>query len=136
MNKAPPQLTAQACEMTDEELAQQAAQVAAGWVSADTPLSQDQGWHLVGLQYAGSAQGEMHTWDGVRAWQQQLVQALKAADGSADSAGRIATARSEAVAQMRDKFLAGIRSAEQLNKTWISSTDPRAALRAFISRFR
>ncbi|WP_327187172.1 hypothetical protein [Streptomyces sp. NBC_01334] len=134
MNKAPSQLTAQACEMTDEELARQAAEVATDWVSADTPLSQDQGWHLVGLQYAGSAQGEMHTRDRVGAWRQQLVQALKAADGSAEGAGRIATARSEAVAQMRDMLLDGIRSAEQLNKTWISPTDPRAALRAFISR--
>ncbi|MFD7934480.1 hypothetical protein ACFV4T_08070 [Streptomyces sp. NPDC059755] len=75
---------------------------------ADTPLSQDQGGHLV----------------------------VKAADGSAESAGRIATARSAAVAQLRDMFLAGIRSAEQLNRTWIASTDPRAALRAFISRFQ
>ncbi|EMF53012.1 hypothetical protein SBD_6088 [Streptomyces bottropensis ATCC 25435] len=35
---------------------------------------------------------------------------------------------------MRDMLLSGIRSAEQLNRTWINSIDPRAELRAFISR--
>lgn len=120
--------------MSDEELAQRAAEVATSWVSADTPLSQAQGWDLVGLQYAGSAQGEMHAWDRVGAWQQQLVQALRAADDSAEECGSIPAARSQAVAQMRDLLLTGIRSADQLNKTWIISTDPRAGLRAFISR--
>lgn len=134
MNHVPSRPTAQASETTDEELAQLAAEMATSWVSAGTPLSKNQGWDLVGLQYAGSAQGEMHAWRRVGAWEQHLVQVLAADDGSEEARGRVAVARSEAVSQMRDMLLSGIRSAEQLNRTWINSIDPRAELRAFISR--
>ncbi|MEU6091675.1 hypothetical protein ABZ865_33885 [Streptomyces sp. NPDC047085] len=136
MNAAPSQTPASASETSDEELAQRAAEVATSWVSADISLSKEQEWDLVALQHAGSSQGEMHAFDRICAWQRQLVQRLAAAGDSAEGRDCAAEARSEAVSQMRDMFLSGIRSAEWLNKTRIHPVDPRAELRALISRSR
>lgn len=122
--------------MTDEELAQQAADMVTSWVSVENPMSVEEGWRVAGLQNTGSSQGEMRAFDRVGAWRQQLLQVLAAADDSEQGCTRVARARSEAVSQMREMFLSGIRSTEELNEIWTYPTDPRAELRAFISRGR
>ncbi|MEU6091679.1 hypothetical protein ABZ865_33905 [Streptomyces sp. NPDC047085] len=62
MSDTPSQPTAPASGMTDEDLAQQAAELVTSW-AVDTPLSMDEGWALIGLQNMGSSQGEMHAFD-------------------------------------------------------------------------
>ncbi|MEH0509625.1 hypothetical protein QA942_29325 [Streptomyces sp. B21-106] len=136
MNDTPSRQSAGPVETTCEELAQRAAEMATGWVCADNPLSQDRRWELVGLQNPGSAQGEMHAFDRLGAWQRQLVRVLASADDSEEGRDRVRVARSEAVAQMRDLLLCGIPSAERLHSPWSTSTDPRAQLRSFIGRHR
>ncbi|MEV5879521.1 hypothetical protein AB0L75_35950 [Streptomyces sp. NPDC052101] len=134
MNTTRSESSLPASQMTDEELAQRAAEVAVSWVRADSPLSKNQGWELVGLQYPGSAQGEMYVWRRVWAWEQQLAQALADADDSEEGHGRVAAARSEAISQMRDMLLSGIRSGEQFNKFSFHPVDPRTRLHTFIGR--
>ncbi|MFI1507816.1 hypothetical protein [Streptomyces sp. NPDC020597] len=121
---------------TCEELARQAAELVTSRVSAGAPLSQDQQWELVGLQNTGSAQGEMHAFARLGAWQRQLAEALESADGSEEGRDRVRAARSEAVSQMRDMLLSGIPSAERLGRSKSPTTDPRAQLRSFIGRNR
>ncbi|MDQ0964279.1 hypothetical protein QFZ66_008157 [Streptomyces sp. B4I13] len=134
MNATPSRPTGETAGPTDEELARRVAELATSWVSADTPLSQDRRWDLVGLQNAGSAQGEMHAFDRLGAWQRQLVHVLASADDSEEGRARVRAARSEAVSQMRDMLLTGIRSAESLDNSLSTSTRRRAQLRSFIGR--
>ncbi|MER6391536.1 hypothetical protein ABT236_24110 [Streptomyces sp. NPDC001523] len=128
---------------TDQELSWNAAVLATAWVSPATPMSENQGWDLVGLQHMGSAQGEMYAWNRVLRWQRQLVEALTTADApSGDDGGRgtssrhrAAEARGAATSAMRDMLLAGITAGEQTNQIWGNGTgrDPRDDLRAFIA---
>lgn len=124
--------------MTDEELAQRAAELATSWISATIPLSQTQGWQLVALQHAGSGHQEMRVWEVVETWARQLAAVLATADDSDEGRDRVARARSEAESRMRDMVLAGIRGAELFNseREEPRRVDPRARLREFISRNR
>ncbi|MGW0367274.1 hypothetical protein [Streptomyces sp. NPDC002990] len=128
---------------TDEELAWRAAALATAWVCPGTPLSQRQGWDLVGLQHMGSAQGETYAWGRVLKWERRLAEALTCAEvptvdddaGGVMSRHRLAEARRVATSAMRDMLLAGIASGEQTNQIWRngSGPDPREELRAFIA---
>ncbi|MFE7837940.1 hypothetical protein ACFU53_18410 [Streptomyces sp. NPDC057474] len=125
--------------MTDDELAQRAAELAVGWVSAATSLSrdrQDRGWQLVALQHPGSGHTEMWAWEAVETWERRLSETLATADDSDEGRARIARAKGEAASQMRDMLLSGIRTAEHLNpqREEARRADPRADLRRFISR--
>ncbi|MDX2604196.1 hypothetical protein PV379_26635 [Streptomyces caniscabiei] len=139
MNSPEPQTPSTPPEVTDHELARRAAELAVGWVSAATSLSkdrQDQGWQLVALQHSGSGHMEMYAWEAVETWERRLAETLATADDSAEDCARIARAKEEAVSQMRDMLLSGIRTAEQLNahREEAHRVDPRADLRRFISR--
>ncbi|MEU6663646.1 hypothetical protein [Streptomyces sp. NPDC046821] len=139
MNDAPSQLPTPAHEMTDEELAEYAAEVVTGWVTVEHPLTMDEGRTLVYLQNMGSSQGEMYALDRVGGWQQDLLRELAAAadaDDPEEGRARMARARSAAVTQMREWLLSGIRYAEELNKKRAHPSDPRANLRAYIARGR
>ncbi|MFJ3633811.1 hypothetical protein [Streptomyces sp. NPDC090112] len=77
------------------------------WVSGDIPLTEIQGWKLVGLQHAGSAHTEMFMWDAVRAWERKPATVLAEEDRTPESRERIAHARATAVTAMRDMLLRG-----------------------------
>ncbi|MEE1763850.1 hypothetical protein [Streptomyces sp. SP18BB07] len=139
MNSPEPQTPSAPSEVTDPELAQRAAELAVGWVSAVTSLSkdrQDQGWQLVALQHSGSGHMEMYAWGAVETWERRLAETLATADDSAEGRARIARAKEDTVSQMHDMLLSGIRTAEQLNthREEAHQVDPRADLRRFISR--
>lgn len=121
-------------KQTDVELALAAAELVTEWVSGSKPLSEAQGWVLVGLQYAGSGHMEMHVWDRVRDWERRLAEVLAADDGSEDSRRRGEAAKRAAVSEMRDMFLRGIPAGERSNQIWRKGLgpDPRDELRQFI----
>lgn len=127
---APPAAT----EQTDAQLALAAAELVTKWVSGSKPLSEAQGWVLVGLQHAGSGHMEMHVWDRVRAWERRLADVLAADDGSEDGRRRSQAAKRAAVSEMRDMFLRGIPAGESSNRIWRNGLgpDPRDELREFI----
>ncbi|GGV20043.1 hypothetical protein GCM10010260_70120 [Streptomyces filipinensis] len=135
MNSPTPRTPSGLSRMTDEELAQRAAELATSWVSATSALSQTRGWALVGLQHSGSGHMEMYAWAALETWERQLAEALATA-GSDEGCERIARAKEQAVRQMRDLLLDGIRRAEQLygRREEPHRVDPRARLRDFISR--
>ncbi|WP_405827199.1 MULTISPECIES: hypothetical protein [unclassified Streptomyces] len=118
----------------DAELAWKAAELATAWVSVSTPLTESQGWTLVGLQHMGSGQGEMYAWNKVGAWQRQLTEVLAADDGSEESRHRVTAAKRAAASAMRDMLLAGIPAGVQTNQTWSDGLgpDPREELRRFV----
>ncbi|MFG2329364.1 hypothetical protein ACGFMM_07040 [Streptomyces sp. NPDC048604] len=120
---------------TDAELALAAAELATEWVSGSKPLSEAQGWVLVGLQHVGSGHMEMHAWDCVDDWERRLAEVLAADDGSEAGRRRSEAAKQAAVSEMRDMFLEGIKSQEWLNRTWNygRGPNPRAELRRFIA---
>ncbi|MFD8020764.1 hypothetical protein ACFV6G_10095 [Streptomyces lavendulae] len=119
---------------SDEELAAMAAELVTSWVSASTPLTESQGWTIVGLQHMGSGQGEMYAWGKLGTWEQQLAAVLAAADGSEESRHRVREAKRAAISEMRDMLLAGIPSGERTNRIWRNGLgpDPREQLRRFV----
>uniref|UniRef100_A0AAU2K2V9 Uncharacterized protein n=1 Tax=Streptomyces sp. NBC_00049 TaxID=2903617 RepID=A0AAU2K2V9_9ACTN len=119
---------------TDAELAWKAAELVTGWVSVSTPLTEDQGWTLVGLQHMGSGQGEMYAWNKVGAWRRQLSEALAADDGSEESRHRVTEAKRAATSAMRDMLLAGIPAGVATNRIWSDGLgpDPCEELRRFV----
>lgn len=121
---------------SDEELARTAAELVTTWVSANTPLTESQGWKVVGLQHMGSAQGEMYAWGKLGTWEQQLTAVLAADDGSEESRHRVREAKRAATSDMRDMLLAGIPSGEQTNQIWRKGLgpDPREELRRFVEK--
>jgi hypothetical protein len=121
--------------MTDEQLAEWAAELAMSWISPTTPLSQTQGWKLVALQHSGSGHMEMYAWEKVTTWERELAETLATADDTQEGRDCIARAKERAVTRMRDLFLDGIRSAENPRTHWGTQhrVDPRAELREFIS---
>ncbi|MFG2296067.1 hypothetical protein [Streptomyces sp. NPDC048603] len=125
----------EAQQETLEELARQAAELATGWVSADAPLTESQGWALVGLQYAGSAQGEMYVWGRVGAWEKALAEVLATGDGTEESRRRIEEARERATGDMRDMLLRAIPKGDPADGgSWYGRLpDPGEALRRFIA---
>ncbi|MFD8412066.1 hypothetical protein ACFV2Q_09945 [Streptomyces sp. NPDC059650] len=120
---------------TDTELAWRAAELATAWVSASTPLTENQGWTLVGLQHMGSGQGEMYAWGKLGAWERQLTEALTADDGSEESRHRVMEAKRAATSAMRDMLLAGITAGVATNRIWRDGLgpDPREELRRFVA---
>ncbi|KIF00448.1 hypothetical protein PL81_41145 [Streptomyces sp. RSD-27] len=64
--------------------------MATSWVTGSTPLTENQGGDLVGLQHMGSEQGEEYAWRQVGAWNRKLSDVLAADDGSGDSRHRVA----------------------------------------------
>ncbi|MET9608110.1 hypothetical protein ABZZ17_24090 [Streptomyces sp. NPDC006512] len=118
----------------DAQLATRAAELASGWVSADIPLTESQGWKLVGLQHPGSGHMEMYVWDDVLAWERELATVLAADDGTPESRERIARARVTAVTAMRDMLLSGILAGERVNlRRGGEGPDPREELRHFVA---
>ncbi|MEV7508493.1 hypothetical protein AB0O42_09355 [Streptomyces sp. NPDC089922] len=119
----------------DTRLATRAAELVSRWVSADTPLTESQGWKLVGLQHPGSGHGEMYAWRDVRAWERELAAALATDDGTPESRDRLARARATAVTAMRDMLLGGISAGEMENRIWRGGEgpDPREQLRNFVA---
>ncbi|MEU8432816.1 hypothetical protein AB0F18_07840 [Streptomyces sp. NPDC029216] len=122
----------------DEELAAQAAELVTGWVSADTPLTESQGWKLVGLQHPGSSHTEMWVWDDVLRWERDLATVLATDDGTEESGEQIARARATATSAMRGMLLRGIPAGERVNQIWRDGEgpDPREELRRFIATHR
>ncbi|MFJ3514329.1 hypothetical protein [Streptomyces sp. NPDC090131] len=120
----------------DTQLATHAAELVSRWVSADTSLTESQGWKLVSLQHPGSGHMEMYVWDDVLAWERELATVLAAADGSPESGERIARARATAVTAMRDMLLRGVPAGETANQSWRrgEGPDPREELRHFVAR--
>lgn len=104
-------------------------------MSADTPLTESQGWKLVGLQHPGSGHTEMYVWDDVLAWERELATVLAADDRTPESRERIAHARATAVTAMRDMLLRGIPAGERANQLWRGGEgpDPREELRHFVA---
>ncbi|GAA0272752.1 hypothetical protein GCM10010302_07940 [Streptomyces polychromogenes] len=125
----------EATNEADAELALRAAELVTRWVSADTPLTESQGWQLVALQNPGSGHVEMWVWDDVLAWERALSAALAADDGTAESRERTARARASAVTAMRDMLLRGIPAGEIANRVWRAGEgpDPREQLRRFVA---
>ncbi|MFK0016945.1 hypothetical protein [Streptomyces sp. NPDC091027] len=119
----------------DVQLATRAAELATSWVSADTPLTDVQGWKLVALQHAGSAHMEMFMWDAVRAWERKLATVLAEEDGTPESRERSAHARATAMTAMRDMVLRGIPRGRRVNDIWRDGEgpDPREELRQFVA---
>ncbi|MFE2131537.1 hypothetical protein [Streptomyces amritsarensis] len=119
----------------DAQLATRAAELVSRWVSADTPLTESQGWKLVAFQHPGSGHMEMYVWDAVRAWERELATVLAADDGTPQSRERIARARATAVTAMRDMLLSGIPAGETENQVWRGGEgpDPREELRHFVA---
>jgi hypothetical protein len=122
---------------SDAELARRAAELVTRWVSADTPLTESQGWALVGLQHPGSGHTEMWVWDDVLAWERALATALATDDGTAESCERIARAKGRAVEAMRDMLLRGIPAGERVNQVLRGGEgpDPREELRQFVATY-
>ncbi|ATZ29269.1 hypothetical protein ACFZBM_30460 [Streptomyces lavendulae] len=120
----------------DEELARRAAELVTAWVSTSTPLTESQGWTIIGLQHMGSAQGEMYAWGKLGTWEQQLTAVLAADDGSEESGHRVREAKRAATSDMRDMLLAGIPSGERTNRIWRNGLgpDPREELRRFVEK--
>ncbi|WP_318212366.1 MULTISPECIES: hypothetical protein [unclassified Streptomyces] len=118
----------------DAELALKAAELVTRWVSASKPLTEAQGWVLVGLQHAGSGNLEMRIWENVDDWERRLVEVLAADDGSEDSRRRSEAAQRAAVSEMRDMLLDGIPRGESANRIWRKGQgpDPRDELRQFV----
>ncbi|MEV7612539.1 hypothetical protein [Streptomyces sp. NPDC089799] len=120
---------------SDAELTWRAAELATAWVSADTRLTESQGWTLVGFHYVGSAQEEMYVWDRVLGWERALAEVLAGEDGTEESRQRIGAARLTATERMRDMMLEGIPKGGPAHRGWKYGRmpDPREALRRFIT---